>query len=172
MPRTRPAPPDRHRHLPRRRSSPPVRAYRPRGATVRRAAAFYQPRSIAVLRVSLGVLFCGFGILKLFPAASPAEEVAALAMTKMTGGLLPAQVSMPALGAAETLIGLALITGLLLRCALALFCAHMAGVFASLLLLPEAMWHHGTPTLEGQYVLKNLVLVAACLAVTADELSR
>ena len=34
------------------------------------------------------------------------------------------------------------------------------------------MWHHGVPTLEGQYVLKNLVLVAACLTVTADEFTR
>ncbi|CAM5271554.1 DoxX family protein OS=Streptomyces glaucescens OX=1907 GN=SGLAU_31795 PE=4 SV=1 [Streptomyces glaucescens] len=72
----------------------------------------------------------------------------------------------------ETLIGLALITGLLLRPALTLLFAHMAGVFTSLALLPGQMWHHGVPTLEGQYVLKNVILVAACLTVTADELTR
>ncbi|MFK4069891.1 hypothetical protein [Streptomyces sp. NPDC029674] len=48
----------------------------------------------------------------------------------------------------------------------------MARVFASLLLLPEVMWHQAAPTLEGQYVLKNLVLVAAGLTVTVDELDR
>ncbi|WP_240803266.1 DoxX family membrane protein [Streptomyces sp. A1499] len=125
-----------------------------------------------MLRISLGVIFCCFGILKLIPAASPAEQVAAAAMTKMTVGLLPAPISLTLLGSAETLIGLALVTGLLLRTALTLFYTHMAGVFASLLLLPEVMWHHAAPTLEGQYVLKNLVLVAACLTVTADELGR
>ncbi|MFE5598182.1 hypothetical protein ACFQ8O_03155 [Streptomyces coelicoflavus] len=78
---------------------------------------------------------------------------------------------MPLLGTAETLIGLALVTGLLLRPASTLFFGHMAGGFTALALLPGQMWHHGVPTLEGQYILKDLVLVAACLAVAADELS-
>ncbi|MEU4800572.1 DoxX family membrane protein [Streptomyces sp. NPDC023327] len=133
---------------------------------------FYRPHSITVLRISVGAIFCWFGFLKLIPAASPAEQVAAAAMAKMTCGLIPAQISLTVLGGAETLIGLALVTGLLLRPALTLFYAHMAGVFTSLFLLPEVMWHHAAPTLEGQYVLKNLVLVAACLTVTADELDR
>jgi hypothetical protein len=87
-------------------------------------------------------------------------------------GFLGAPGKQPLLGTAESLIGIALITGLLLRPALALFFAHMAGVFTSLALLPGQMWHQGVPTLEGQYVLKNLVLVAACLTVTADEFTR
>lgn len=164
-------PPGRTRHLPRRRILPAVRIPAPGGTTAQHAAVLYRPYSVTVLRVSVGVVFCWFGMLKLFPAASPAEELAAAAMTQLTGGLLPAQVSLPLLGSAETLIGLALVTGRLLRPALALLLAHMTGVFTSLALLPETMWHHGAPTLEGQYVLKNLVLVAACLAVAADELT-
>ncbi|NUV95898.1 hypothetical protein G6W53_24820 [Streptomyces sp. KAI 90] len=122
--------------------------------------------------MSVGALYCWFGVLKLFPAGSPAEEIAAAAMKELTGGQLPTTVSMPLLGTAETLIGLALVTGLLLRPALMLFFGHMTGVFVTLALLPGQMWHHGMPTLEGQYVLKNLVLVAACLAVASDELTR
>ncbi|MFI9152350.1 DoxX family membrane protein [Streptomyces sp. NPDC053367] len=162
-------------HLPTplpRRLPPAVRTTSALRTRTECAAGRYQPHSIAVLRVSVGVVFCWFGVLKIFPAASPAEEVAAAAATRLTGGLLPAQVSLPLLGSAETLIGLALVTGLLIRPALALFFLHMAGVLTSLVLLPETMWHHGVPTLEGQYVLKNLVLVAAGLAVTADELTR
>jgi uncharacterized membrane protein YkgB len=62
----------------------------------------------------------------------------------------------------------------LLRVALAGFFAHMAGVFSALLLLPGEMWQGGAPipTLEGQYVIKNVVLVAACLVVAADEWGR
>lgn len=141
-------------------------------AVLHRAAERYRPGGLTVLRASVGVIYCWFGILKLFPAASPAEHIALRTMTRLTGGLIPAQVSLPLLGTAETLIGLALITGILLRQALAAFYAHMSGVLSSLILLPDVMWHHGVPTLDGQYVLKNLVLIAACLAVTADELTR
>jgi uncharacterized membrane protein YkgB len=143
-----------------------------RRTTAQRAAAYYRARSITVLRISVGIVYCWFGVLKFFPAASPAEEIAASATSELTGGLLPSHVTLPLLGTAETLIGLALVTGLLLRTALAVFFAHMAGAFTSLALLSGQMWQHGVPTLEGQYVLKNLVLVAACLAVTSDELTR
>ncbi|MFE6332012.1 DoxX family membrane protein [Streptomyces sp. NPDC057806] len=168
-----PSPQPRH---PRRLLPEPVhpttRTSSARRTTAQRAAEYYRAHSLTVLRISVGIVYCWFGALKLFPAASPAEEIAAAAMTELTGGLLPSRVSLPLLGTAEMLIGLALLTGLLLRIALALFFAHMAGAFTSLALLSGQMWHHGVPTLEGQYVLKNLVLVAACLAVTADEFTR
>lgn len=169
--RTSSSPTSHPRRLLRDRLLPAVRTPSVRKATAQRVAGQYRARSVAVLRISIGVVYCWFGVLKLFPAGGPAEEIAAAAMNKFTGGLLPTTVSMPLLGTAETLIGLALFTGLLLRPALVLFFGHMAGVFTSLALLPGQMWHHGVPTLEGQYVLKNLVLVAACLAVAADELS-
>ncbi|MEW2266071.1 DoxX family membrane protein [Streptomyces sp. NPDC047853] len=159
------------RRLLRDRLLPAVRTPSTRRTATQRAAEYYRMRSTAVLRISVGVLYCWFGALKFFPAASPAEEIAAAAMTKLTGGLLPTTLSMPLLGTAETLIGLALVTGLFLRPALMAFFGHMAGVFTSLALLHGQMWHHGVPTLEGQYVLKNLVLVAACLTVAADEVS-
>ncbi|MGC2997259.1 hypothetical protein ACPF8X_02340 [Streptomyces sp. G35A] len=161
----------RPRRLLHDRVLPAVRTPSARRTTTQRLAAHYRACSITVLRISVGAVYCWFGALKLFPAGSPAEEIAAAAMAKLTGGLLPATVSVPLLGTAETLIGLALVTSLLLRPALALVFTHMAGVFTSLALLPGQMWHHGVPTLEGQYVLKNLVLVAACLAVAADELT-
>ncbi|MCG3042541.1 hypothetical protein L7D48_18520 [Streptomyces sp. S1A] len=136
-------------------------------------ACRYQHSSTAVLRVCVGVVFCWFGILKFFPGASAAEGVAVHAMTRMTFGLVPAQASLLMLAVLETAIGLGLITKMMLRYALAAFFLHMAGVFLTLLLLPGDMWHtYGTiPTLEGQYVIKNLVLVAACLHISAEELA-
>jgi uncharacterized membrane protein YkgB len=62
----------------------------------------------------------------------------------------------------------------MLRTGLPAFFCHMAGVFASLIFLAGDMWHtHGlVPTLEGQYVIKNIVLIAAGLLIAADDLSR
>ncbi|MFH8977972.1 DoxX family membrane protein [Streptomyces sp. NPDC017890] len=131
------------RRLLRDRLLPAVRTPSARRTATQRVAEHYRARSTAVLRISVGVLYCWFGVLKLFPAGSPAEEIAAAAMTKLTGGQLPTTVSMPLLGTAETLIGVALVTGLLLRPALMLFFGHMTGVFATLALLPGQMWQLG-----------------------------
>ncbi|RLV64311.1 NapU3 [Streptomyces sp. CBMAI 2042] len=132
----------------------------------------YKRISPTVLRVCIGLIFCWFGVLKFFPGASAAEDFAIGAMTELTLGFIPAPVCLLLLAVLETGIGLALLTGLLLRWALAAFFLHMAGVFLSLLVLPDAAWHTAAvPTLEGQYVIKNIVLVAACLHIAADELT-
>ncbi|WEH33988.1 DoxX family membrane protein [Streptomyces sp. AM 4-1-1] len=140
----------------------------------RSLAARVQVRGPGLLRVSVGAVFLWFGVLKFFPAASPAEGVAVRAATKLTFGLLPPDVALRVLATAETAIGLGLVTGVLLRLALLGFFAHMAGVFSALLLLPGEMWQGSVlvPTLEGQYVIKNVVLIAACLVVAADEWGR
>ncbi|GJF25842.1 hypothetical protein SHO565_64060 [Streptomyces sp. HO565] len=164
----------RSRHLPRR--SGPAEAGN--GGRVTRAVGSLADKTQrcgpALLRVSVGAVFLWFGVLKFFPTASPAEGVAVRAATKLTLGLLPPDVTLRVLAAAETAIGLGLVTGVLLRVALMGFFAHMTGVFSALLLLPGEMWQGDVPvpTLEGQYVIKNVVLVAACLVVAADEWSR
>ncbi|MFF5876638.1 DUF417 family protein [Streptomyces californicus] len=140
-----------------------------------RLAAYINAHSHALLRVTVGIVFFGFGVLKLFPSASPAEQLAVDAATKMTLGMVPETVLLLSLAALETAIGIGLIVGRrLLRPALVAFFLHMGGVFSTLLLLPDAMWqpHSPAPTMEGQYVVKNVVLVAVCLVVAAHEWGR
>ncbi|MDQ0794236.1 DoxX family protein [Streptomyces sp. B1I3] len=131
----------------------------------------YRPHSTTILRVSVGLVFVWFGLMKFFPGASPAESIAIRTMDVLTFGLLPATVSCLLLALLETAIGVGLITGRLLRVALTAFFAHMTGVFSALFLLPAEMWNGTvpTPTLEGQYIIKNVVLIAACLTVAVDE---
>ncbi|AWL86983.1 hypothetical protein AMK14_07355 [Streptomyces sp. TSRI0445] len=141
----------------------------------RRLAELVDTHALTLLRATVGIVFVGFGVLKLFPSASPAEQLAVDAATKMTLGLVPETVLLLSLAALETAIGIGLITGRrLLRPALVAFFLHMGGVFSTLFLLPDAMWqpHSPAPTMEGQYVVKNVVLVAVCLVVAAHEWSR
>lgn len=135
------------------------------------ALARYQLHSTTVLRVSVGLVFFWFGVMKFVPAASPAEDVATRTMSVLTFDLVPPEFSRPLLALFETAIGVGLISGVLLRLVLTAFFLHMTGVFAALFLLPEEMWNGqmATPTLEGQYIIKNVVLIAACLAVAADQ---
>ncbi|MEI7033403.1 DoxX family membrane protein [Streptomyces pratensis] len=144
------------------------------GRADRSLAARVQRRGPGLLRICVGAVFLWFGVLKFFPAASPAEQVAVRAATKLTFGLLSPDVVLRALATSETAIGLGLVTGVLLRVALMAFFVHMAGVFSTLLLLAGDMWQGGgpVPTLEGQYIIKNVVLIAACLVVAADERTR
>ncbi|MFD4273244.1 DUF417 family protein [Streptomyces cyaneofuscatus] len=138
-------------------------------------AGLVDAHALALLRATVGIVFVGFGVLKLFPSASPAEQLAVDAATKMTLGLVPETVLLLSLAALETAIGIGLIVGRrLLRPALVAFFLHMGGVFSTLVLLPDAMWqpHSPAPTMEGQYVVKNVVLVAVCLVVAANEWGR
>ncbi|WP_327253779.1 DoxX family membrane protein [Streptomyces sp. NBC_01244] len=130
-------------------------------------ASTYQRRSPAVLRISVGVLFLWFGMLKFSPAMSPAEDIAIHAMSVMTFDAVPPEVTRPLLAVMEVAIGLGLVTGVLLRLALTVFFVHMAGVFATLVLLPDEVWSTMpfVPTMDGQYIIKNIVLIAACLTV-------
>lgn len=142
---------------------------------LQRLAGHVNEHALALLRLTVGIVFLGFGILKLFPSASPAEQLAVDAATKMTLDLVPETVLLLSLAALETVIGIGLIVGRrLLRPALVAFFLHMGGVFSTLFLLPDAMWqpHSPAPTMEGQYVVKNVVLVAVCLVVAANEWGR
>ncbi|MFJ3436365.1 DUF417 family protein [Streptomyces cyaneofuscatus] len=172
-----PEPPLREAHLARAQHHHPAAGRRPRSrlAGLADLAGLVDAHALALLRATVGIVFVGFGVLKLFPSASPAEQLAVEAATKMTLGLVPETVLLLSLAALETAIGIGLIVGRrLLRPALVAFFLHMGGVFSTLVLLPDAMWqpHSPAPTMEGQYVVKNVVLVAVCLVVAANEWGR
>ncbi|GIK43172.1 MAG: hypothetical protein BroJett011_70050 [Chloroflexota bacterium] len=82
---------------------------------------------VTLLRISLGVVFFWFGVLKFFPGLSPAQDLATRTMDLLTFGLLPATVSIPLLAGWECLIGLGLISGLFMRATLLLLFMQMLG---------------------------------------------
>lgn len=129
--------------------------------------------SFATLRVSLGLVFVWFGVIKFFPDLSPAQDLATRTMEVLTFGLFGPSVSLPLLAIWECLIGLGLIFGRYLRGALVLLIVQMAGTFTPLVLFPAETWVHFpvVPSMEGQYILKNLVLVSAGLVIGAVALA-
>lgn len=125
--------------------------------------------AIPVLRVSLGVVFLWFGALKLVPGLSPAQDLAGRTIEQLTLGLVPPEVAVPVLAAWEVLIGLGLLAGRFLRATLALLALQMLGALTPLLLFPGETFtaFPAAPTLEGQYIIKNVVLIAAGMVVGA-----
>jgi uncharacterized membrane protein YphA (DoxX/SURF4 family) len=124
---------------------------------------------VPALRIALGVVFLWFGLLKFFPNLSPAEDLAARTIEALTMGAVKPDLSLPVLAVWESVIGIGLIVGRGLRGILALLGVQMAGTFTPLLLFPEETWtiFPIAPTLEGQYIIKNVVLIAAAMVVGA-----
>mgnify|MGYP001251381681 CR=1 FL=1 len=119
---------------------------------------------IVLLRISIGVVFFWFGALKLFPDASPASDLIRTSIT-----FLPSDVFIPFLGVWEMIIGAGFVTGRFLRLTILLMMLQMGGAASPLVLNPDAVWR-SFPfelTLEGQYIIKNLVLISAALVIGA-----
>ena len=126
-------------------------------------------RAVTLLRVSVGVVYLWFGFLKFFPGLSPAQDLAARTIAALSLGLVPGTVSVPLLAALETTIGLGLVSGRFLRATVLLLLAQMAGTVTPLLLFPAETFTRFpvAPTLEGQYIIKNIVLVSAGILIGA-----
>lgn len=124
---------------------------------------------IRLLRFSLGVVFFWFGFLKFFPGLSPAQSLAGDTMSALSFGVLSPATAVIILAIWECLIGLGLITGFFLRATLALLWLQMVGTVTPLFLYPELCFtvFPIAPTLEGQYIIKNMVLIAAGIVIGA-----
>ncbi len=122
--------------------------------------------SVPALRLALGLIFLWFGCLKLF-GASPVMRFLA-----ETYFFLPVRSFSVALGAWEALIGTGLLFKRALRCALALLCLHLVGTFLALAMSPLLFFRDGNLlrlTFEGEFVVKNMVLIAAALVIGGHE---
>ena len=117
---------------------------------------------LTFLRVGLGVIFFWFGVLKFFPGLSPAEN-----LVRNTVYFFDPDIFILVLAAWEALIGVGLITGKFMRLTLLLLFLQMPGTALPLLILPDVVWKvfpYGL-TIEGQYIVKNLVLIGAGLVL-------
>jgi uncharacterized membrane protein YphA (DoxX/SURF4 family) len=134
-----------------------------------RVTSWMARHGVTITRLALGVVFLWFGVIKFVPTWSPAAGLATRTITRLTFGLVPPNVSLPLLAAWETLIGVGLLTGRFLRITLALLFLQMPGTVLPLFFFPHETFiaFPHAPTLEGQYIIKNLVLVAAGLVVGA-----
>ncbi|MCR9133169.1 MAG: DoxX family protein [bacterium] len=120
--------------------------------------------ALLIMRIGLGVIFLWFGALKFFPGLSPAEE-----LVRNTVYFVDPDLFVPVLAAWEVLIGLGLIAGKFMRITLLLLFLQMPGTALPIVLLPEVVWTQFPfgLTLEGQYIVKNLVLIGSALALGA-----
>jgi putative oxidoreductase len=121
-----------------------------------------------LLRGSLGITFIWFGALKLAGEPTlPASLIAAITP------FLDPDVSVPVLGGFEVALGAGLLVGRRMTVFVGASALHLSGTFLVLLLRPDVAFVDGNPlllTVEGEYVVKNLVLLAAVASLALHTL--
>ena len=122
-----------------------------------------------LLRGSLAITFVWFGALKLAGEPTlPASLIAAITP------FLDPNLSVPLVGAFEVALGVGLLVGRFMPVFLAGVALQLSGTFLVLVLRPDVAFVDGNPLLlsvEGEYVVKNLVLLAATAALALHTLS-
>jgi uncharacterized membrane protein YkgB len=128
----------------------------------RRVVSVLRRYSVPALRISLSIVFLWFGALKVFGVSPVADLVASTVYW-----LEPEQVVM-ALGVLELAVGVGLLLRVALRLVLLALVAQLIGTFLVLVIQPGIAFQNGNPlllTVEGEFVVKNLVLITAGLVV-------
>ena len=132
----------------------------------RKISTFMGRWGTLAVRISFGIIFIWFGILKPLGISSAEPLVIATVpwLPIFDGGTW-----VSIIGWWEVAIGVAFLFRRTTRIAVALLALQMVGTFMPLVLLPDVTFQAGHfpygPTLEGQYIIKNLMIISAALVV-------
>ncbi len=124
-----------------------------------------------VARGALFIVFFWFGIVKLFGVSEAAGL--AKALTAKTVGEAHFHALFNTLAVLECVIGVLCLIPRLTRVAVMMLLMHMAVVCAPLVLVPELTWQAVlVPTMDGQYIIKNVLVIAAAFGLAANAPQR
>jgi putative oxidoreductase len=130
------------------------------------SAQALRPVALPALRMVLGLLFVWFGGLKVV-GVSPVAALVAQTLPVASPHLV-----VLVLGVAEVGLGLVLMTGRFLRVVLPVLALHLMGTFATFVMAPHLMFRGHDPlllTADGEFVMKNVILIAATLVLIAHS---
>ncbi|PKD44681.1 hypothetical protein [Rhodohalobacter barkolensis] len=134
--------------------------------TDRRIAESMNKIGLPALRLSMGIIFIWFGILKTI-GLSPAEGLVLSTVNWMP--IFSAETWLVIIGWWEVIIGICFLFKPTLRIAIGLLAMQMAGTLLPLFILTEVTFQSGAfpyaPTMEGQYIIKNLLIISAAIVI-------
>ncbi|MDN5089088.1 MAG: DoxX family membrane protein [Aliarcobacter butzleri] len=130
--------------------------------------------TIKLMRLSLGIIFVWYGMLKFFPTLSPAEDLAIKTIDIMFFHLIDGSLSIKLLAILEVAIGIGFLSGYYTKLVTIIFLGHMLCTFAPLFILPELSFTHAPYafTLVGQYIVKNIVFILVGIMIYQNETKR
>lgn len=119
------------------------------------------------MKICIGIVYLWFGSLKFFPELSPAEGLATDTIDQLTLGMVPPGVSIILLAVLEVGIGVFFLLNLYPKKVAYVALGHLICTFTPLFFFNEVSFN-GYPiflTLVGQYIIKNLIIIAALLTI-------
>ncbi|MCT7580050.1 DoxX family membrane protein [Aliarcobacter butzleri] len=130
--------------------------------------------TIKLMRLSLGIIFVWYGMLKFFPTLSPAEDLAIKTIDIMFFHLIDGSLSIKLLAILEVAIGIGFLSGYYTKLVTIIFLGHMICTFAPLFILPEFSFTQAPYafTLVGQYIVKNIVFILVGIIIYQNELTK
>ena len=137
------------------------------GMIDRKITGWMARNGIKLLRWSVGIIFLWFGVLKFFKGMSPAESLAIETIQYLTFDIVSSKTIIYGLAIWESLIGLGLILNRFLRETLLLLYLQMLGTLTPIFLFPDEVFNiiPYALTIEGQYIIKNLVIISAGIVI-------
>lgn len=127
---------------------------------------FFRRISSGVSRFGLFVVFFWFGILKVI-GLSPAHDLVK-SLFESSISFMSFSTFIVLFGIFECIIGILFLIKGLERVVIPLLFIHMITTFGPLFLLPTISWSgFMIPTLEGQYIIKNLVIIATAIGIAS-----
>lgn len=128
---------------------------------------FFRRYSTPVARLALFTVFFWFGLLKVLGLSPAADLVRSLYEQTIT--FMQFDTFYILFSLYECLIGILFLIKGVERIVIPLLFIHMFATFLPLIMLPDATWQSAlVPTLEGQYIIKNLVIIAAAFGIAAN----
>tara|TARA_R110000868_G_C10721179_1_gene750823 strand:+ start:446 stop:874 length:429 start_codon:yes stop_codon:yes gene_type:complete len=124
-----------------------------------------------LLSLAIGIIYLWFGTLKFFPELSPAEDLAKRTIQLLTFGIIPSSISILILAFVEVVIGLCLIFNFYSKQIVKIAIVHIIFTFSPLFFFTEESFTTTilTPTLLGQYIGKNLIIIAALFTILKEK---
>jgi uncharacterized membrane protein YkgB len=121
---------------------------------------------VSLGRIAIFIVYFWFGFLKVIDV-SPASPLITDLLTK-TLPFIPANIFILLFGFYEMIIGIVFLIPGLERLAVALLVPHLITTFLPLVFLPQITWKGFlVPTLEGQYIIKNLIIIALAFSIAS-----
>lgn len=122
-----------------------------------------KPANPTFLRLSAGFVYFYFGFLKFYPDLSPAELLAGQTIMRLTQGWMDAATALWWLAIIECGIGMCFLFNFGMKYMFFVFLGHQLSTFLPLFMFPELTFKFVpfAPTMEGQYIFKNLISIAA-----------
>lgn len=128
---------------------------------------FFEKNSFLLLRITIGLVFILFGVVKFYHGLSPAEGLAIRTIDKLTFNSIPEPISIKILATWEVATGIGLLFDKFFKMTIVLLILHLTGTFLPFLFFPHEMWK-AFPfvfSMEGQYIVKNIVFIAAAIVL-------